>query len=353
MRSLFSKILVYAGILLLLWLGLKYLLPLFLPFLLGAGLALLAEPVVSFFCRRFRMPRGAAAGIGVAMAFCFLALLLILLAALAVKELGALAGVLPDLGSMVKSGISALSGWLQGLAMMVPGGIGDYLREQIEAFFSGGSALLDKAVGFVLNLAGGVLSQVPDGALGLGTAIVSSFMISAELPRIREKLAQLVPKERMRPVFEGARRIRVALVGWIQAQVKLAGVTWGILTAGFLLLRVSYGPLWALLVALVDAFPVLGTGTVLIPWALICLLQGDTARGIGLLGVYAAATLVRSMLEPKFVGRHLGLDPLVTLFALYAGYKVWGLGGMILAPMIAVTVVQVLPQKRADGEEKL
>ena len=89
-----------------------------------------------------------------------------------------------------------------------------------------------------------------------------------------------------------------------------------------------------------DALPVLGTGTVLVPWSLVCLLQGDTVRGIGLLGVYAAASLTRSVLEPRFIGRQLGLDPLVTLLAMYAGYRLWGLAGMILAPLLAVTVTQ-------------
>jgi len=108
----------------------------------------------------------------------------------------------------------------------------------------------------------------------------------------------------------------------------------------------------ALVVALVDALPVLGTGTVLVPWAVICFLQGEGARAIGLLGVYAVVTLSRSMLEPKLVGRHLGLDPLVTLMALYVGYKLWGVGGMIFAPLLAVTIMQVTPgRERGDTPE--
>ena len=126
-------------------------------------------------------------------------------------------------------------------------------------------------------------------------------------------------------------------------------VTWAVVSLGFLLLRIPYGLLWAVLVALVDAFPVLGTGTVLVPWSLVCFLQGDSARGIGLLGIYGAATLIRSALEPKLVGKHLGLDPLVTLIALYTGYKLWGLMGMLLAPLLAVAATQVVTPKRQDS----
>lgn len=342
MRKAFPKILTAAGFLLGLWLGIRYLLPLLLPFLLGAGLALLAEPMVRVFCHRCRLPRGIGAAIGVSMAFCFLFLLLLLLAALAVKELRALAGVLPDLGGMAKTGIRSLSGWLQGMTRHAPESLRAPLSRSIGEFFSGGTALLDRGVGYVLGLAGGVLSHIPDGAFGTGTAIISSFMISAKLPAIRRRLDALLPREKLAPVLETLGRIRSALGGWIKAQLKLSAVTWAILAVGFLLLRIPYAPLWALLVAALDAFPVLGTGTILLPWSLICLLQGDTARCIGLLGIYASAALIRSVLEPRLVGRHLGLDPLVTLFALYAGYRLAGLPGMLLSPMAAVTIVNVL-----------
>ena len=115
---------------------------------------------------------------------------------------------------------------------------------------------------------------------------------------------------------------------------------------GMAILRIPYAPLWALGVCLVDAFPILGTGTVLLPWSLISLLQGNGARAVGLLGIYITVTVVRSVLEPKLLGRHLGLDPLVTLMALYAGFKLWGIGGMILSPLLAVTAIQLVPDRK-------
>lgn len=200
----------------------------------------------------------------------------------------------------------------------------------------------------VLGLAGGLLTHIPDGALGLGTAIISGFMISAKLPNIRQWLKKRIPREKLQPVFQALQRIKQAVGGWLFAQAKLAAVTWGLLTLGFWILGISYPPLWALLVALVDAFPVLGTGTVLIPWALVCLLQGQTVRAIGLAGLYLTVMLVRSALEPKLLGKHLGLDPLVTLMAMYGGYKIWGIGGMLLAPLMAVTAVQIVPERREE-----
>lgn len=333
---------------LILWLSVRYLLPLFFPFILGAGLALAAEPMVSFLHKR-RVPRSVCAGIGVSMAFCFIAILLLLVCAFLVRELGAVAGVLPNLEETAKSGIQLLQGWLLELTTHTPQSIQPLLSENVSAFFSDGAALLNRAVGYVLSFAGNLLSHVPDSALSLGTAVISAFLISAKLPKIREWLLSRIPRERLRALLDTLKRMRKAIGGWLLAQIKLMGMTFAILSLGFLLLRISYWPLWALAVSLVDALPVLGTGTVLIPWALICFLQEDGARAVGLLGIYVVISLTRSMLEPKLVGRHLGLDPLVTLMALYAGYKIWGIGGMLLAPMLAVTALQIVPERKREG----
>ena len=329
-----------AGIAMLLWLTIRFFLPLALPFLLGGALALGAEPMVVFLSRRCHLPRGAASAIGVTGAFCLLVLLVLILCALILRQLGALVSILPDLEAAASGGLAALSAWALELTERLPGSIGALLGRGVRDFFSGGSQLLEEAFRYAVGLTGGVLSQVPDSALILGTAIISSYMISVRLPRIKAWLRVKIPRERIRKLLDGLRRVRSALFGWLKAQAKLMGITWLILTLGLIALRVPYAPLWATAVALVDAFPILGTGTVLLPWALVCFLQGDSIRAVGLLSVYGVITLTRSVLEPKLVGSHLGLDPLATLAALYAGYKLWGFGGMLVSPLLAVAVVQ-------------
>lgn len=345
MRPGVKPILTFLGAFLLIWLGIRYLLPLFLPFLLGTGLALAAEPMVSFFCKRTHMPRAVSAGIGVSMAFGCIAMLVLLVCAFIVRELGILAGIVPDLEDTARSGLSLLENWLLQLSSYAPDSIQPMLDQNVTEFFSDGTALLDQAVRYVLGLAGNLLSHIPDSALSLGTAVISGFMISAKLPKIKAWIRARLPREKLRPVLDALKRMKNAVGGWLLAQLKLSGMTLVILMAGFLILRISYAPLWALGISLVDAFPVLGTGTILLPWALICFLQEDAARAIGLISVYIVVSLTRSVLEPKLVGRQLGLDPLVTLISLYVGYKLWGIGGMILAPLLTVTILQLVPKK--------
>lgn len=334
---------------LLVWLTIRFLLPLFSPFVLGTLLALSAEPMVRFLHKKLHIPRSVSAGIGISMAFSLLAMVLLCLCAFLIRELGSLGNVLPDLGQTAKSGFSLVQNWLLQLSSHTPESLQPLLRQNVNRFFSDGAALLDKSIGYLLGLAGTLLSHVPDSALSLGTALISAFLISAKLPKIRRYLFLRIPRERLQALRSTARQIRLVVVCWFTAQCKLVVISFVILFLGLVILQIPHALLWASAICLVDALPVLGTGTVLLPWSLVYLLQGDTPRAIGLASTYAAVTLTRSILEPKFLGRHLGLDPLATLIALYVGFRLWGIGGMILAPILTVTAVQITAERSTDG----
>lgn len=327
----------------------RHLLPILLPFLLAALLALSAEPLVSFLHGRLRLPRALASGIGVSVALLLAVLLVLTLCALLLRQLGNLSGVLPDLGQTALEGMESLEGFLVDLAQKTPQSVSPILTRGVENFFSDGTQLLDQVTAKVLALASGILTRIPDSALGFGTWILASFMISTKLPDIRIRVAEKLPNSWRQQYLPAVKRLKHNLSGWLTAQLKLTGITFLVLCAGFLLLRIHHAPLWAMLISLVDALPILGTGTVLIPWSLVCFLQGDHVRAVGLLGTYAAAALLRSVLEPKFIGKQLGLDPLVTLLSMYAGYRLWGIPGMLLSPLLAVTVTQLAAQTQQQS----
>lgn len=328
------------------WLFLRLLYPLFSPFLLGLILALAAEPMVNFLQKYLYLPRPACTGIGVSMTFSLLAMLLLVSCAFLVRQLRALAGFLPSLEQATASGFSLVRSWMLDLASHTPQSIRPELESNVSALFTDGAALLNKGTGYLLGLAGNLLSHVPDSALSLGTAVISAFLISAKLPGMKRWILSRIPKERLLGVKKAAGRIRIVFTRWLTAQFRLMTVTALLLFLGFVILRIPHALLWALGICLVDAFPVLGTGTILLPWSLICFLQEDSPRAIGLLGIYITVTMTRSILEPKLLGHHLGLDPLATLITLYAGYKLWGLPGMLLAPVLTVTILQVFPERK-------
>ncbi len=345
----FSRILCLAGGFLAAWLFFSYLLPLLLPFLLGWLLALAAEPAVRLGVR-WKLPRWASAGVGVSLTLVLLAALTGLLGAGIVRELGSLAGRMPDLQETAGGVVDSLRSYAQELAHRAPEGIQPMLDRSVSRLFSSGEAFVEQAAVGIPKAVTGFLSRVPDGALSVGTGILSGFMLSARLPVLRQKILEKVPENIKNTALPMIKHGKNAVFGWIKAQAKLAGITFCVVLAGLLLLKIPLAPLWAGLIALVDAVPLLGTGTVMLPWALVCLVRGQHFLSVGLLCTYGTAFLTRTVLEPRLVGKNLGLDPLVTLVFLYLGYRFWGILGMLLAPMLAAALFAAVDGRQVTAD---
>lgn len=321
------------------WVFARWALPVLLPFALGGGLALGAEPMVRRLSRR--MPRGAATGLGVTLVLLLLLSLTVLAVAFLMREAGRLTAALPGLTDAARRTMDSAEGWFLTLASRVPEGLRAVAVTSVRSLFSDGSALMERVMTGALNVAGNLLGGIPNGFLGLGTGILSAYMISFRLPALGQWVSARLPESWRRRGLPALKGMKGALWAWLSAQLKLMAMTFGLLTAGFFLLRVGRPVLWAAVIALVDAVPVLGTGMILVPWGVISLLRGSRARGMGLLSLFAVAWLLRSVMEPKLLGRELGLDPLVTLIAMYAGYRFFGFWGLLLAPVAAVAVLKL------------
>lgn len=313
----------------------KYILPLIFPFLLGFLLAYMAEPGVKRLAKRMR--RGLAAGIGVSFSLIIIAFLVAFFGGLLVRQLGKISGILPDLEAAAQESGRTLEDFLLTLAGKAPKGLRNLLRRGVLALFGSGNLLLEEGLSYLPRVLTGVLSHLPGGFITLGTGVLSAYLISARMPKLRS----LLPRTWLQKVLPVLRNIKNAVLGWLVAQMKLAGLTFLVCLSGLMILRVPYGAVWAAVIALVDAVPMLGSGLVLVPWSVVRFLSGSPGEGIGLLVIFAAAFLLRTALEPKLVGKQMGLDPLLTLVALYLGFQLGGLWGLIFAPILAVTAMEL------------
>ncbi len=313
-RKIWKTVLIALGCALGAWAFGALLLPVLLPFFIGLAVSLLAEKPVRLLQTRAHVPRSLASGLCVLLLFGLLFGGLFFLCRLLCAEAADLARQLPRLAENLAPLFEKLKSRLLALAERLPDGLGTGLRAGVEEFFKTGAGFGTKLYETLFSWASGIIGRLPDAVLFAVTAILSSFMLSGELPAIR---------------------------GWLRAQLKLMGITFLILNAGLLLLRVRYPVLAALVITVVDALPVFGTGTILIPWALALFLQGETKTGIGLVILYGAAALSRQALEPRLVGKQVGLNPVLTLLALYTGYRLLGVGGMIVFPIAAMLFKQL------------
>ena len=333
-----------------LWLALRFLLPWLLPFLLAFGLAALLEPAVRLLMERLHLPRRGAA------ALCTAALTAAVLGGLALVvwrvgyELSLLLGRLPTLLAGLPTLADGLERWAYRFLIALPVQFQTLARDALEGLLEQGIALPNRFYDALAGAVTGLASALPAAALFLFTTVLATYFTSAGRPALLAGLPTLAdgpgPRRRLPPPWRTrlgrvAGGLREALGGWLKAQGLLMLITFGELAAGFLLLRVELSLLLAGLVALVDALPVFGTGTVLLPWAVLALLGGDVRMSVGLLVLYSVISLVRSLLEPRLVGARVGLPPLAALVCMYVGFQALGVLGMLLAPLAAVLARQL------------
>ena len=324
-RRIWRTGLIALGILAGAWAFAALLLPVLWPFLIGLAVSLLAEKPVRLLQTRARFPRWLASGVCVLTLFVLLFGGAFFLCRLLCTEAADLARQLPQLAEGLAPPVLRLKDRLLSLAEKLPDGLGKGLRAGVESFFQNGAGFGSKLYESLFTV----------------TAVLSSFMLSGELPAIRTWLRKLARPEWLEKLQRLGGHVRTTLGGWLRAQLKLMGITFLILNVGLLVLRVRYPLLAALVITVVDALPVFGTGTILIPWALVLFLRGQTKTGVGLVVLYGAAALSRQALEPRLVGKQVGLNPVLTLLALYTGYRLLGVGGMIVFPITAMLLKQI------------
>ena len=192
-----------------------------------------------------------------------------------------------------------------------------------------------------MEAAGTVAKGIPAALVYFVVIILSAYFFIADRDRILSVIRSHMPEWTGRYSNHLKKESRRLIGGYFMAQFKIMAVVWLILTAGFFILGVSYGPLWALLIALLDFLPVFGTGTALIPWGIIKVLGGEYAFAAGLILIYVLTQVIRQLVQPKLVGDSMGLRPLPTLALLFIGYKVGSVLGMIFAVPIGMIIINL------------
>lgn len=325
----------------LLWLTVTCFLPVGLPFLIGLLVAKLAYPISQRLQKGLRMPQWAATFLCVSAVFLALVTGLWLLLRTLFSQLGALMAELPAVTASMEGPLHRVQVWLLELCSKAPAGIAPTLRGWTEDLFGQSFHLGERLSDTAFSVMGGMVTSLPDVLLFAVTAVLSSFMLCARLPELKKWVKSKLPLRWRMHLHRLRKQLREVLSSWFKAQLKLLVLTFGIVTAGLLFLRLPFALLLGAIIAVVDALPVLGAGVILLPWGTVLLLQGDTQRGLALVLLYGITALTRTAMEPRLVGRQLGLNPLMTLLAIYAGFKLCGIAGMLLFPIGATLLRQV------------
>lgn len=308
----------------------------FLPFVIGWIIAMIANPLVKFLEKRVKIVRKHSSMMIVVVVLALIITLLYFVITKLISEAVGFVNDIPMYYESVSVEVQRMLIQVEGLLQFLPQGVQDSVNQFFAHLGEYMNVAVQKIASPTVTVAGNVVKSIPAALVYTIVTIFSSYLFIVDRDKILEVFRKYMPDGGTKYYQYLRKDVKHLVGGYFLAQFKIMFVIAVVLAVGFLVLGVDYALLLAVVIALLDFLPILGTGTILIPWAVIRLFSGEIAFSIGLLLIYVLTLVLRQVIQPKIVGDTMGLDPLATLLFLYLGFKVSGIAGMILAVPIGM-----------------
>ena len=336
--KILKNILIAALILTGLFLFFNYLFVWFLPFIIAWAISFFIQPIVNFLHSVLRIPKKIAAVFVLLLIFAIIGSLVFIIVDRLIYELTVLSRTFKIDSEAVTRYIDNFFIWIENILDKIPFLSSDDIVEQFRVqIYSMAETFLIEIGTFLASKVPAIITSIavflPSFLIFTIILIVSTFYICLDYTSINKFIMLQIPEKVRNVIIDIKNRFLEAIFKYLKAYLIIMLITYFELVTGFLIIGVKYAFLLAFFVALVDLFPIVGTGTVLIPWGIINILQKDYFTGFAILILYATITIIRQVIEPKIIGKSLGLYPVVTLIALYIGFNILGVFGMILFPV--------------------
>ena len=205
------------------------------------------------------------------------------------------------------------------------------------------------AIQSALPKIGGAATKIPSAFVFTVILLLATYFMSYDEKGLKEELKKFIPERGIEKMRKIRRIFSLAIGGYVKAQLIIMCMVFTILLVGFVILDVKLALLLAFIISLIDAIPVLGTGMVLNPLAVVYLIQGDYVRAVGFVCLYVVVLLLRNFVEPKVLSGQLGIHPIITLVSMYAGLKLIGIMGMIIGPVLAIIIINFLKAEKMEA----
>lgn len=336
-----KRILYVVFILLGLYIGLKLSI-FYMPFLIAFIISLMIEPTIKYIMKKTKLTRRTSSII------IFVIVLFIIL--------GSLTWLIITLFSESSSLLQGLNDYV-GKAHQI---FDDFMKsfdfdkihlsdEILGVIQNSTGDILNNASNWVRNLLTGlinIVTSLPSIAICIGITVLALYFICVDKIYILDQIEHHLPKLWVKKIGIHLRDLIKTLGGYLKAEATLILVSFIISLLGLYILKicgfnVQYPLLMALFIGFVDALPILGSGTVMVPWAIICGLNGDLKLGIAIIVLLVIMSIIRQLLEPKLVSKNIGVHPIFTLIAMYTGFKIIGIIGLLVGPIVLIIVKNI------------
>lgn len=336
-REFIINVIYFLIIAAIIYITIKYALGWFLPFVLGFAIAFMMKPLINVITKKLKINRKLVAGLTVLLFYATVGALFTLLI---VKVFIALKEVFINLPDVYRNNIEPIifniSNNVDDWVIKLDPTLVETIREMISSIAESLGSIVSSISSGVVAFISATVSMVPSFFIMLIFTIISSFFFAMDYVKITGFITkQFSPKVRS-IFFEVKDYIVGTLFKFVKAYSIIMTITFIELAIGLSILRVENSIAIALLIACVDILPVLGTGGIVIPWILIELFKGNIPFAIGLTIIYIVITIIRNIIEPKIVGKQVGLHPIIMLICIFIGARLFGFIGIFVLPIIVI-----------------
>ena len=309
----------------------------YMPFLIAFIISLIIEPAIKFIMKKTKLTRRTSS--------------IIIFVIVSVVLIGSLAWIIITLFSESSSLLQGLNDYFDKIYIQFQNFISSMnfdkinLSDEVLTVIQNSTGdVLEAVSNWVRNLLTGlidIVTSLPSMAICIGITVVALYFICVDKIYIIDQIEHHVPKVWVKKIGSHMRDLIKTLGGYLKAEASLVLVSFVISLIGLYILEfmnfnISYPLLMALFIGFVDALPILGSGSVMIPWAIISALNGDIYLGIAIIVLLIIMSIVRQILEPKLVSKNIGVHPIFTLIAMYTGFKVIGVIGLLIGPIVLI-----------------
>lgn len=312
------------------------------PFLVAFIISLAIEPLIRWIMRKLKLTRKISSIIVFIIVLCIILGVLIWgITSLVSEASNFLNGFYSNFNNIVDK--------IQGLISNInleKFNISQDLQNNFNTAFNDWSSKIFEVVDGAINKVIIFITSIPNMGICIGVSILALYFICTDKIYMLDQLEHHFPQKWVRKIGDNVREISKSLGGYVKAQAILIFISFIISLIGLYIfkiahLNVRYPLLIAIGIAFVDALPIFGSGSVMIPWAIISAFNGDIKLALGVFILWLIMTIVRQIIEPKIVSGQLGIHPIFTLIAMYTGFKFVGVFGLLLGPIILIVLKSI------------
>lgn len=314
----------------------------YMPFLIAFALYLLIEPVIKFCMKKFKLKRKTSS---ILILIVFISAIIGMISWIIVTLISEASNLINNINQYARIIYDFVQLKLQSIdlsKLQISDGIRGVFENSTQNFLEHISEFIKSFFSNVLK----TLTSIPTMFFYTIITIMSLYFISSDKIYMIDQLEHHLPENWVKSIYKHVKRIASSLGGYLKAQLILVLISFfvslvGLVTFSFVGLNVKYPLLAAIGIGFVDALPILGSGAVMIPWAIIESCKGDIRLGIAILVLWIIMTVARQICEPRIVGKQIGIHPIFTLIAMYTGFKLCGVIGLLVGPIILIVLKEI------------